>query len=218
MVVVAVIAAATSVHAASAWWIPVSNASEARSDTGQPEWRLSGGLAVERGHAPDAQTPPGMEFVAGTPTTPGVAIAAGHGQVWRRQQSGRWSRSLLLLPQSLVAGTPAVTALAAFDRPLSDSIYLATDGFGVLITTDGGYSWIRDDLGLPGHVRGLVTNSQTRNLYAVTNNGVWVHHLAALPAPPPLMSGELLWHWIGIIAIALASVAAGTAGLRRALQ
>ena len=207
----------TPVRAASSWWVPVAMA-DVQADSGVPQWQLRGGLAVERGRAPDTATPPRMEMIAGAPGAPGVAVAAGHGEIWRRSDSGKWTRSLVLLPQSLFAAAPPITALAAFDERVSDSIYLATDGYGILITTDGGYSWVRDDLGLPDHVRALITNAKKRDLYAITNNGVWVHHLAAFPAPPVLLSGELLWHWIGILAVALASIAGGSATLRRACQ
>jgi hypothetical protein len=40
-----------------------------------------------------------------------------------------------------------VTALAAFTQALSTTVYLGTDGYGVLLTTDGGDDWIRADAG-----------------------------------------------------------------------
>ena len=146
------------------------------------------------------------------------SVAAGSSGIWRRNASGSWSRSLLLLPQGLLSGSPHVTALAAFDQPLSLSIYLATDGYGVLISQDGGYSWIRDDLGLPDDVLGLVTNAKMRSLFAETGSGLWVHYLSTFPNPPSYVSGDLLWRWLAIIGVALASVGAGSIFLRRACQ
>jgi hypothetical protein len=212
----------TPVHASAPWWVRLNSvpreALQSYADSGTPQWTLHAGRAVEKGHNPDPATPEGMDVIAGPMATPGVAIAAGHSGVWRREASGVWSRSLLLLPGGLLSGTPRITAVAAFDRPVSRTIYLATDGYGVLLTPDGGSTWIRDDLGLPGRVTGLVTNSARSELLAATDAGTWVHHLSALPAPPVYPAAGLLWRWIVIIALALASAAVGVLVLLRVCQ
>jgi hypothetical protein len=52
-----------------------------------------------------------------------------------------------------------VTALAAFTQALSTTVYLGTDGYGVLLTTDGGDDWIRADAGVPENVLSPFTDA-----------------------------------------------------------
>ena len=92
----------------------------------------------------------GADLIAAPAALPGVVVAVStNGTVWRRGQDGDWKQALLLLPQSLVQGVPKVTSVTAFTQPLSDAIYLGTDGYAVLISTDGGDDWIRAGPGLP---------------------------------------------------------------------
>jgi hypothetical protein len=202
--------------ASTPWWTQsnISVSQMARyADT--PRWRLDNGLAVENGGRADPNTPSGVQFIAGSGTTPGVAVAAGTSGVWLRDASGEWQRSLILLPQGLLSGPPTVTAVVAFAKPLSDSIYLATDGQGVLITGDGGRSWIRDDLGLPDHVISLSASSSQRTLYALTDQGLWMHHLQALPEPPSYQQHDLLLRWMAILLVTVVAGASGVVVLYR---
>jgi len=166
--------------------------------------------------APDPLAPElgsGARLIAVTPSRPDAVVAvAVDGTVWRRGRNGQWGRSLLLLPAGLLRGVPAITALAAFDRPLTDTVYMATDGYSVLIssrTSVGwpGDDWIRAGPGLPDAVRGLAADSQRRTVYAATSDGLWAHRLQALPAVPVYASSGLLARWLGIALVVVTAAA-----------
>src|SRR5947209_1696658 len=132
-----------------------------------------------------------------------VPVAA-DGTGWRRAETGGWGRALLLLPAGLLAGPPAVTGVAAFDAsPVTTAVYLATDGYAVLVSTDGGDDWFRAAPGLPTGVLDIATDGAARAVYAGTRDGVWVHHLQGLPAPPVYPQQALLARWLGIAAVAV---------------
>jgi hypothetical protein len=174
---------------------------------------LAGGGAV----LTDPQSPDlgvGADLLAAPAALPGVVVAASaDGTVWRRGQDGDWKQALLLLPQSLVQGVPRVTSLAAFTQPLSGAIYLGTDGYAVLISTDGGDDWIRAGPGLPNAVYALSADSARHAVYAGTSNGLWVHVLQQLPSPPAYQD----WRWLGIGAVTLVAAALTLLGLLRLL-
>jgi hypothetical protein len=155
--------------------------------------------------------------IAAPAALPGVVVAVDRDSVvWRRDAGGHWARALLLLPRSLAAGPPRVTTAAAFERiPLAAAVYLATDGYSVLESTDGGDDWIRAGPGLPDHVLGLATDDATQSVYAATDDGLWVHHLRATPAPPSYPDSALRWRWLGIAVVTLVAAAAGVGGLLR---
>jgi hypothetical protein len=161
--------------------------------------------------APDPGSPrlgAGADLLAAPGAVPGVVVAVGtDGTVWRRGQDGDWKQALLLLPQSIVQGVPRVTSVAAFTQPLSEAIYLGTDGYAVLISTDGGDDWIRAGPGLPDSVDALSADSARHSLYAGTPDGLWVHVLQSLPAPPAYQDAALVWRWIGIGAVTLVAAA-----------
>lgn len=181
---------------------------------GQYTWTISASGQVLRGTpgGPRARDPgspdlgAGARLLAAPGAVPGVVVAvATDGTVWRRAQDGDWRRSLLLLPQSLVQGVPQVTSVAAFSKPLTESVYLATTGYAVLSSTNGGDDWIRSGPGLPDTVEGLAADNASRSLYAATSNGLWVHRLQALPTPPRYSDRALLARWLGIAAVTLAA-------------
>jgi hypothetical protein len=158
----------------------------------------------------------GADLIAAPAALPGVVVAvATDGTVWRRGQDGDWKQALLLLPQSLLRGVPRITSLNAFASPLSDAIYLGTDSYGVLISTDGGDDWIRAGAGLPDAVYSLSADSARHAVYAGTSDGLWVHVLQQLPAPPAYRDAALVWRWLGIGAVTLVAAALTLLGMVR---
>jgi hypothetical protein len=156
----------------------------------------------------------GADLIAAPAALPGVVVAVStDGTVWRRGQDGDWKQALLLLPASAIQGVPRITSVTAFTQPFSAAIYLGTDGYGVLISTDGGDDWIRAGAGLPDSVTSLSADSARHALYAGTSNGLWEHVLQALPAPPAYHDAALVWRWIGIGAVTLVASAAALLGM-----
>ena len=137
------------------------------------------------------------------------------GVVWRRGQDGDWKQALLLLPASIVQGVPRITSITAFTTPLSDAIYLGTDGYTVLVSTDGGDDWIRAGPGLPDSVYSLSADSARKAVYAGTSDGLWEHVLQYFPAPPAYQDAALVWRWIGIGAVTLIASVAALFGMTR---
>lgn len=202
---------------------PVEAPASIRS--GADTWAIAGGAVLHATGSgplrPDPGAPalgPGAHLIAAPAAAPGIVVAvADDGTVWRRGHDGDWRRALLLLPAGFPSGVPEITSLVAFTQPLSITVYLGTDGYSVLDSTDGGDDWIRAGPGLPDSVRGLAADSTTRSVYAATSDGLWVHHLQALPAPAVYHDAALLWRWIGIVLTALVAALAAVLVLRRAL-
>ena len=189
------------------------------------EWFLDAGhvMHVAGGRAaadPNAPYLGGAAALIAAPAAlPGVVVAAGSdGHVWRRDAAGRWATSFIALPSGGLAPAPRVTALAAFDTPLTTAVYMATSGYGVLLSDDGGDDWIRADAGLPGNVNALAADAPLRSLFAATVSGLYVHRLQALPAPPVYRDTALLLRWLGIAAVSLAASVAGASLLLLALR
>lgn len=194
--------------------------------TGGDTWRIDGGGAVlhARGTgllAPDPGSPnlgAGAHLIAAPGTLQGVVVAVAHdGTVWRRGGDGGWGRALLLLPAGITLGVPRVTAVAAFNRPVTDTVYLSTDGYSVLLSTDGGDDWIRANPGLPDSVNGLAADSGNRLLYAATRDGLYVHRLQSLPAPPAYHDVALALRWVGLALVSLVAALLAVFALWRAV-
>jgi hypothetical protein len=192
-----------------------------------PGWALHGGRVYRErpGSAPvlDPDSPdlgPSAHLLAAPAALPGALVAvAEDGTVWRRTGSGSWGRALLLLPRHLLAGPPPVTALAAFaSSPLTPAVYLGTDGYAVLVSEDGGDDWLRAGAGLPFGVLALAADARGRAVYAGTRDGLWMHRLQALPAPPAYRPGGLLARWLGIAAITLLAAVGAIVALARAAR
>jgi hypothetical protein len=169
--------------------------------------------------APDPQSPhlgAGADLIAAPAAFPGVVVAVGtDGTVYRRGQDGDWKEALLLLPRSVIQGIPRVTSVTAFTQPLSGSIYLGTDGYAVLISTDGGDDWIRAGPGLPDSVYSLDADAARHAVYAGTPDGLWVHVLQAFPAPPAYHDAQLVWRWLGIGAVTIVAAILSLLGMLR---
>ena len=194
--------------------------------SGADRWAIDASGRVLHARGSSALTPdPGSpelgaaaHLIAAPAAFPGVVVAvAVDGVVWRRGQDGDWQRALLLLPAGFPQGVPRITGITAFTQPLSGSVYIGTDGYSVLSSTDGGDDWIRAGPGLPDSVLSLTTDAAAHAVYAGTSDGLWVHHLRALPAPAVYQDAALVWRWVGIALASLVSALAGAALLLIAL-
>lgn len=161
---------------------------------------------------------PGARLIAAPAAAPGVVIAvATDGTVWRRAQDGGWARALLLLPAGFPRGVPAITDVSAFTQPLSFTVYLSTDGYAVLNSTDGGDDWFRAGPGLPDSVFAVAADDGAHAVYAGTSDGLWVHRLRAVPAPPVYRDAALGGRIAGTAAVTLLAAVGGLVALRRLL-
>ncbi|HVA88674.1 MAG TPA: hypothetical protein VNL71_02420, partial [Chloroflexota bacterium] len=96
---------------------------------------------------------------------------------------------------------PGATGLSAFDQPLTPAVYLATSGYGVLESSDGGFSWVRFGTGLPARISGVAADSQRRLVLAGSSNGLWAHRLSKVPAPASYPPAALNWRRLATAAI-----------------
>ncbi|MGC8473624.1 MAG: hypothetical protein ACP5PW_04360 [Candidatus Dormibacteria bacterium] len=167
--------------------------------------RPGGGLVASRG---SPRLGPGAKVAE---LADGVVLAvARSGVVWGLYHDG-WQAAFQVLPAGGVSGVPGINALVAVS---GSAAYLATSGFGTLLTPDGGYSWYRADL--PGtstalqlSTLGPVLSQDPRgDLLAVTPGGLYRHLLQPLPTPPQYSGGT------GSVELLLTSlVTAGAAAL-----
>jgi hypothetical protein len=122
---------------------------------GPTVWQVDSGtvLTAPAGHplAPDPHAPflgSTAHLIAAPAAVAGVVVAMGSdNHVWRRAPSGQWATSFILLPAGGLSGPPHVTALAAFTSPVTGAVYMGTEGYGVLLSQDGGDDRIRADPG-----------------------------------------------------------------------
>jgi hypothetical protein len=158
----------------------------------------------------------GAHLIAAPASARGVVVAiATDNSVWRRTGDGTWNKGLVLLPQTLLQSAPAVTGVTAFDQPLTDTVYLATDGYSVLITRDGGDDWVRAGPGLPDSVLALTSDSAAQAVYAGTGDGLWVHHLQPVPGPPVYRPEDLTGRQWGTALVTLLGSLVALGLLRR---
>lgn len=199
---------------------------DAEVAAGRDHWSLCAGRVLHAdGPYPDAvpkidlgspNLGAGARLIAASAASPTVVVAiSDDNTVWRRSGRGDWNRVLVLLPQNLVQGAPTVTAVTAFDQPLTDTIYLATDGYSVLISRDSGDDWIRAGPGLPDSVLALTSDSRAQAVYAGTGDGIWVHHLQPIPAAPAYLPDDLKWRQWGTALVTLLGSVAALVLLRR---
>jgi hypothetical protein len=148
--------------------------------------RPGGGLVASRG---SPRLGPGAKVAE---LADGVVLAvARSGVVWGLYRDG-WQAAFQVLPAGGASGVPGINGLVAVS---GSAAYLATSGFGTLLTPDGGYSWYRADL--PGtssalqlSTLGPVLSQDPRgDVLAVTPAGLYRHLLQPLPAPPQYSGG-----------------------------
>ncbi|MGO8686273.1 MAG: hypothetical protein ACLQT7_03680 [Candidatus Dormibacteria bacterium] len=193
----------------------------AKVTAGSRTWSISpaGLVLVSRGSGSPSRDPgspdlgPGAHLIAAPVATPGVVIAVStSGTIWRRAPTGGWSVSLALLPTTLVTGTPAVTSLVAFNtRAVSGVVYLGTDGYGTLLTSNGGDDWVRADPGLPDDVLSLAADPSgpAPAIWAGTSRGLYVHRLQTIPTIPSYSGGSLTGRWLITIALSIGVIVLG---------
>ncbi len=143
-----------------------------------------------------------------------VLVGARSGMVWR-QLGGRWRPAFQVLPYGGLGGVPELTSMVAVG---SSAAYLGTDGFGTLLTPDGGYTWY--SAAPTAEVRGLaavgpVEAREARGLVlALAGDGaVYTHRLQALPGPPTYPPSDQLAQLLGTGAVVLVAALLTVVGL-----
>jgi hypothetical protein len=136
-----------------------------------------------------------------------ILVGQPGGLIWRGA-GGIWSRAFQILPYGGLGGVPAVTALVSDG---STSAYVATDGFGTLLTPDGGFSWYRappsDGAILALATVGPVFSSRAHGFVVALSPGrVFLHRLQLLPEPPSYTPTSETAELVGTAAVTLASV------------
>lgn len=135
-----------------------------------------------------------------------ILVAEPGGLVWRGAGQ-RWAPAFQLLPSGGLGGVPQPTSMAADGL---GSAYLATAGFGTLLTPDGGYSWYRaappegaiSSLATVGPVFGSKAHGYVVATSAV---GVFLHRLQLLPEPPVYSPSGQTVELLGTAAVTLVS-------------
>ncbi len=139
----------------------------------------------------------------------GVLLAGDRtGLVWGLYRGG-WQPVFQLLPYGGLGGVPALTAMIS-DGPTA--AYLATAGFGTLLTPDGGYTWYRAAPPVADVVAlatlGPVFSAKPSGLVvAATPAGLFLHRLQALPAPPAYSGAGLEQQLLGTIWVTVGAAA-----------
>jgi hypothetical protein len=214
----------TPLPPAEPWWIPVAFQGHAvhdvRADSGQITVSVDG-LGVQQSNdggrtwrSGSVVANGGQSTLATLPDGSGRAVRIEpDGTLSRRDAQGHWARALLLLNADALHGRPQPTGVTAFTQPLTNAVYLATDGYSVLESTDGGDDWVRAGPGLPDGVLAITTDSSRRAVYAATRDGLWLHHLQATPVPPVYRGEKLTMRILGVIAVCVVAVALGVGAM-----
>ncbi len=139
----------------------------------------------------------------------GELLAGGRsGLIWGLLGRG-WQPVFQLLPYGGIGGVPNLTAMIS-DGPTA--AYLSTDGFGTMLTPDGGYTWYR---AAPpaGDVLGLATLGPvfaarpSGVVVAATPGGLFLHRLQALPGPPNYRGAGLEGQILGTAGVTVVTAA-----------
>ncbi|MGC2192386.1 MAG: hypothetical protein WA751_08640 [Candidatus Dormiibacterota bacterium] len=168
-------------------------------------WESRGG----RDWAPSPGAPNfGLETGAMAELSSGVVLVGQPGGLIWRGAGGIWSRAFQIVPFGGLGGVPTVTALVSDG---STSAYVATDGFGTLLTPDGGFTWYRAPPGDGATVAlatvGPVFSSRAHGFVVALSSGrVFLHRLQLLPEPPSYAPTSETAELVGTAAVTLASV------------
>ncbi|MHB1500168.1 MAG: beta propeller repeat protein [Candidatus Dormibacteria bacterium] len=191
-----VVAGEPFVVATAAGILLVDAGGEARASKGSP--RLGN-------HATVAETGAGI-------------ILAGNdgGLVYALYRTG-WAPVFQLLPYGGLAGVPRLTAILGVGP---DAAYIATSGFGTLLTPDGGYTWYRAAPQTPsGRVEALAAlgpvyaRQPSGLVVAVAPNGLFLHRLQTLPAAPVYTGANQAGRLLGTAGITLVAALAVVLGI-----
>jgi hypothetical protein len=145
----------------------------------------------------------------------GVVLAGGRsGLIWGLYQGG-WQPVFQLLPYGGIGGVPDLTAMIS-DGPTA--AYLATAGFGTLLTPDGGYTWYRAapaaaDVQALATIGPVFASRPSGLVVAATPQGLFLHHLQALPAPPTYQGASLKGQILGTAGVTVGAAALAILGL-----
>lgn len=162
-----------------------------------------------RGWAMDSASPNfGLQTSAVAELSSGVILVGQPGGLIWRAYRGRWSRAFQILPYGGLRSVPPVTSLAADS---ATSAYVGTDGFGTLLTPDGGYSWYRvpppDSAITSLATLGPVFSAKAHGfVVALASGRVFLHHLQPLPEPPTYTPTAESAELVGTAAVTLAAV------------
>lgn len=149
----------------------------------------------------------GTETTALTELSSGVILVGQPGGLIWRDDRGSWTRAFQVLPYGGVGGVPTVTTLAADG---ATSAYVGTDGFGTLLTPDGGYTWYRapppvGSISLLATVGPVFAAKAHGYVVALSSGRVFLHQLRALPEPPTYSPTGETAELLGTAAVTLAS-------------
>ncbi|HUY09132.1 MAG TPA: hypothetical protein VMW80_06735 [Candidatus Dormibacteraeota bacterium] len=164
--------------------------------------------SVHQGWAPAYSSPDfGPETTALTELSSGVILVGQPGGLIWRGDRDRWTRAFQVLPYGGLGGVPTVTSLAADG---ATSAYVGTDGFGTLLTPDGGYTWYRAPppvaaISLLATVGPVFSAKAHGYVVAVSDDRVFLHQLQALPEPPTYSPTGETEELVGTAAVTLAS-------------
>lgn len=142
----------------------------------------------------------------------GILLAGDQaGMIYAHYRTG-WNPVFQLLPYGGVAGVPRLTAILGVGP---DAAYVATSGFGTLLTPDAGFTWYRAAPATPdGRVVALAAlgplyaTHPSGLVAAAAPSGLFLHRLQTLPGPPVYAGASQTAEVVGTAAVTVgASVA-----------
>lgn len=144
----------------------------------------------------------------------GILLAGDdRGTIYALYSTG-WTPIFQILPQGGLEGVPNLTAIVGVGP---DAAYVATLGFGTLLTPDGGYTWYRAapsaDVVALAALGPIYSSKPSGLVLAATTSGVFVHHLQTLPAPPAYSGATQTAQLLGTAAVTVVAAMLVIGGL-----